>query len=336
MAFTDIASVMVPNLFEKSVVEAVTAKSALLSSGAIITSNEMVKLASQDGSSGTLPTFPLQPYSDPDLAKDDNTQATVTGIAMKPQIYQKDYISKTWGEAELAATLSGEDILGHVRDNVAVPYFVETYNRYFLAKAGGIIKDNIANDGGDMVKNFATDATGAIGAGEVASIDSVTEALASMGDNFGKLQMIAMHSRVFFNLLKKEPTNTYPASATQPFATYLGLPVLIDDSLPADVGTNRTTYTTYLLGRGFMAFGEAPLGERSVFVHDDGKSGNGWGLSTLTLRKQFIMSAPGFSSSATVAAKTGSPTMAAYNTATAWDRVVQRKNALIVALTTNG
>jgi hypothetical protein len=236
----------------------------------------------------------------------------------------------------LAATLSGEDILGHIVNNVVAPYWAQALQNYALAKLSGVIKDNIANDGGDMVKNIATDATGAAAASEVANIGTVTEAMASMGDAFGKLELIVMHSRVFFNLLKLEPTNTQKASATVPFNTYLGLPVIIDDSMPAVAGTNRTTYTTYLLGRGALAFGEATLGARSTFVEDAGKSGNGWGLETLTSRKQFILHPVGFTSNATVSANTGSPLRTAYDAASAWDRKVSRKNAAIVAFKTNG
>jgi hypothetical protein len=336
LAHTSLSDIIHPNIFSAAVTEAVTAKSALLSSGAIVTSNEMAALAGQAGHTGTLPLFGLQDYSDPDLAKDDGTNAGVNGIKMGPQSYQKDYFSKTFGEAELASTLSGEDILGHIVNNVVAPYWVQAYQRFALAKLSGVIKDNIANDAGDMVRNVATDAVGAAAASELANVGTVTEAMASMGDAFGKLQLIVMHSRVFFNLLKNEPTNTDPASATQPFATYMGLPVIIDDGMPAVVGTNRTTYTTYLLGRGALAFGEANLGARSVAVVTDERAGNGWGLSTVTSRKQLILHPVGFSSAATVSANTGSPAASAYDAASAWDRKVSRKNAAIVAFRTNG
>jgi hypothetical protein len=156
-----------------------------------------------------------------------------------------------------------------------------------------------------------------------------------MGDARAKIALAIMRSAVFTYLLKKDGANTVRASATTPFNTYMGIPVILDDSMPVTTGTNRSTYTVYLLGKGALAFGEANLGEKGVRVQEEAGQGNGFGIEMLHVRKQFILHPVGFSSSASITAGFGSPTLAQYDVTGAWSRKVARKNAAIVALKVN-
>lgn len=336
MAHTSLSNVIVPSVFSAYLTEAVTKQSALVSSGAIARSTMLDGYAEGKGRVTDLPNFSEFAYSDPDIATDTNALGPVNSIATGSQIAQKDFVSKAWGTTALTDSVIGEDVLGHIVNNVAAPYWADAMQRLTLAKLSGVVKDNIANDGGDMVLTVGNDATGAATAAQLFNIDTFIEARQTMGDAANKLSVIVMHSRVYSNLLKLEPTNTIPASATQPFATYMGHAVLIDDGMPVAVGTNRTTYTSYLLGQGALLLGEGTPEFGAVEVQRDGDQGNNYGAEKLITRKKMILHPQGFASSATVAAGSASPTVAAYDTATAWNRVYNRKNVPIVAFRTNG
>lgn len=336
MAYTSLSNIIEPKVFAQYVAEQVTAKSALLSSGAIVTANVLNEKAASGGSSINLPFFGEFAWAAPDIAKDDTTVSAVASVQAKQQIGQTDYISKTWGAAALAASVSGADIMGHIGGNVVAPYLAQTIQQYALSKLSGVLKDNIANDSGDMVKNVATDAVGAAAAAELANVSNVIEAIQTLGDARDKVSLIIMHSRVYSNLLKLEPTNFDRQSATVPFTSYMGMRVIIDDTLPAVAGTNRTTYSTYILGQGALMFGEAAPEMGAVAVKRNDDEGNGFGAEKLIVRKQMILHPAGFASSAAIASNFGSPTLTAYDTAASWDRVVGRKNVPLVCLKTNG
>lgn len=337
MAFTSLADLNHnPVIVGQMISEAVAVKSAIMSSGAVLASDMLKTFAAQAGSTGDLPHFLNYAWSAPDLAKDDATDATPVNLAGGKQLFQKDFVSKTFGSAALTATISGADIVGQIVNNVLAPYWVQSFQAYTLAKLSGVIKDNIANDGGDMVEDVATDAVGAPAAAELANFNTFVNALDTMGDASEKIKLIIMHSHVYNNLLKLEPTAMLPASQTQPFATYHGMRVIKDDGLVPVAGTNRNTYTTYLLGEGALLFGESEPEMGSINVRQNQDAGNGWGAELVTTRKQFILHVGGMASSATVSANTGSPAITAYDAASAWNRVYNRKNVPIIALKTNG
>lgn len=335
MAYASLSDIIEPKVFARYVTEAVVAKSALLSSGAVLTSNEMNTYAGQAGRVVDLPNFSDLTWAAPDIAKDDSTAATINNVTTAHQLAVKNYVSRTWGSAALTASVSGEDIVGHIANEVVAPYWVQSVQQYALAMLSGVIKKNIASNGGDMVKDVTNDVAGTPAAATVANVGNILEAIQTMGDARDKADLIIMSSRVYTNLLKQEPTNFTPVSQTQAFQTYLGLRVIVDDSLPAVAGTNQTAYTTYILGRGALLFGEATPEMGGVSVQDNPTLGNGWGAQTLTSRKQFILHPAGHSCSATVSSGFGSPTTTAFDASGAWARVYSRKNVPIIALKTN-
>lgn len=333
---TLLSDVFVPRVFSSYLNEAVTRQSALVASGAIARSAVLDTYTAGAGRVTDLPNFSEFAYTAPDIATDNTTLGPVNKVTTGVQIGQKDFLSKAWGTSALTNSVSGEDILGHVVNNVVAPYWAQALQDYTLAKLGGVILDNIANDAGDMVSNVANDAVGAPAAAQLFNIDTFIDARQTMGDAANKLSIIIMHSQVYSNLLKAEPTNTSPRSATQPFNTYMGHIVLIDDGMPVVQGTNRRTFTSYLLGQGAILLGEAEPEFGSVEIKRDADQGFNYGSEKLITRKKMILHPQGFASSATVAANAASPTLAAYNTATAWNRVFNRKNVPIVAFRTNG
>ena len=336
LAYTDLSDIIVPSVFDAYVTEAITSRSALIRSGAFMQSDMLNQYAGGPGNVVSLPHFSADTAGDADIAMDDTTEATPVAVGTGAQVAQKDFISKTWGEAQIAATLIGEDILGHVASNVVAPYFAKEIQSYAISKLTGLSKDNAASDSGDMSLDVSNDEATDVGADESFTTDTFIDARASMGDAADRLSVLVLHSKVYANLLKNEKHNCAPASATTPFATYMGHTVIIDDSMPVEDGTNRKTYTSFLLGAGAFALGSGDLGERAVATETSELKGNGWGLKTLTARRELIIHPVGFASNATVASHKASPSKTAYEAASAWDRVMDRKNCPIVSFKTNG
>lgn len=338
MAYTSLSDIIEPKTFAQYVAEQVTKKSALIASGAVLTSDALNAYAAQAGTVTDLPFFTEFGYVAPDIAKADSTAATPAAIGSGKQISQKDFLSKTWGTTALTNSVSGNDIVGHIVNNVVAPYWSQALQAYALAKISGLVKDNVANDSGDMVYSVTAldSASAVVTATDYANVSTIQEAVQTMGDARDKLSVIAMHSRVYTNLVKAEATSFEQPSSVLPFRTYNGMIVIVDDTLPVTVGTNRTAYTSYILGAGALLMGEATPDMGAVEIERNATHGNGFGAETLTSRKQVILHPAGFASTATVAAGFGSPTISAYDAASAWNRVVSRKNVPIAVLKTNG
>jgi hypothetical protein len=182
---------------------------------------------------------------------------------MAPQVYQTDYVSQSWATSTLTNSVSGEDILGHVVNEHVAPYFVDTFHQYALSKLSGLLKNNASANGSDMIVTKGTDAVAADDPTTYASIQTFADGIQSMGDARAKIALAIMHSAVFTYLLKKDGANTVRASATTPFNTYMGIPVILDDSMPVTTGTNRSTYTVYLLGKGRLLSARRTLARRA-------------------------------------------------------------------------
>ncbi|MDH7971045.1 major capsid protein [Sphingomonas sp. AR_OL41] len=335
MAYSSLTDGLNPNVFANLITEGVFATNALLSSGAIVRSNELNLRAGQPGSVGTLPVLNVQAYSDPDIATDDATQATLSAAQIKPQIFQKDYLSRTYGVSELMETVNGVDMIQQIVDNKVVPDVNRIINSFAMSKLNGVIAHNIATDGGDMVVNVNLDTVAATTSLTGPSVSTFTDAMTTMGDNRGKISLVIMHSVVYGFLMKNDGANTLRASATTPFPSYMGIPVYLDDTVPVVNGTNKKLFTCYLLGEGALAYGEADLGVRAVEAWKNPTAGNGWGNETLTVRKQVILHPVGHSSAAGTVTNGLSPLRTAYEVAGAWTRVLNRKNCPIIALKVN-
>lgn len=334
MATTQLSNLIEPKVFTAYTRQQTTIKSALLSSGVLFQSGDLDNRAGEAGAVFEAPHFNPFTWTESDVANDDPTvKSTPSNVAAGSQIGRKDYRTKSWSAMALASAISGADVSGQIASIVST-YWVQDLQQLALAKLKGIEVDNAANDGGDMIVNVANDATGTPTSAQSANIGTILDTVQTMGDAMDRLGVIIMHSQVFTNLMKLEPTSFQAPSATQPFVTYYQKRVIIDDSVPVTVGTNRKTYTTYILGQGAFGYGEATVANATE-VWRDPAAGNGSGEERLYSRKQLVMHPMGFSCNAAVTSPAKSPTLAQYRASGAFDRVFDRKNVAIAILKTN-
>ncbi|WP_188063744.1 hypothetical protein [Sphingobium sp. KCTC 72723] len=334
MASTALSNVVVPEVFDRYTRQQTTLKSALLNSAVLVGASNFDALAASESTVVTLPHFNPFAWVESDLMNDDSAvKGGTAAVTAAAQVAQKDYRAKAWSAMELTSAVIGEDVPAYIA-NIAATYWTQDIQQNVLAKLKGIEVANVANNGGDMVVNVATDATGTATAAQSVTINTILDACQTMGDSADKLGVIVMHSQVFTNLMKLEPHAFQAPSETQPFTTYYRKRVVIDDTGLVVQGTNRKTFTTYILGQGAFAYGEAAFGRGTTVVYDD-HSGNNAGEEKLITRKQLLIHPQGFTCAAAITSPAKSPSLAQYSAAGAFTRVFERKNVPIAILKTN-
>jgi len=334
MATTILSNIIEPKVFTAYSNQQTALKSALISSGILAQSDLFTARVNEGGATFEVPHFNPFAWSESNVQSDNpSTLSTPNNITTGSQIGQKDFRGKDWGAMDLVSVISGENVMEAI-SNIVSTYWVQDYQQLLLAKLKGIELDNAANDSGDMIVNIANDANSAPTAAQSANVSSFLDTFQTMGDAAGSLGVIIMHSQIYTNLMKLEPTSFATQSGTVPFTTYLGKRVIIDDTMPVVAGTYRKTYTTYVLKPGAFAFAEANV-DNATEVWRNPAAGNGSGEERLYSRKQLLLHPIGFKSQAAITSRYKSPTITQYADATAFDRVYDRKNIGIALLKTN-
>jgi hypothetical protein len=221
----------------------------------------------------------------------------------------------------------------HIRARVDT-YWTRQWQRRLIASCNGVYADNVANNAGDMVVNVAVESTGAQTASTKFNRDSFTDAVYTMGDAGDSLRAIAVHSRVMAQMVKNDDIVYIPDSQGMlTIPTYMGLRVLVDDSMTVTAGsTSGFKYTSVLFGEGAFAYGDG-ASLVPVEVERQEAQGNGAGVETLWTRKTWILHPSGYQNTGTPASFSFTPAELAADAA--WSRVVERKNVPLAFLVTN-
>jgi len=326
MAKTQIADVIVPEVFNPYVIQRTAELSALRRSGIISTNEELNRLAQSGGRLINMPYW--DDLTGDDEVLSDSGALTPAKITAGQDVAVLLMRGKAWSVNDLAKALSGDDPMGAIADLVAA-YWARMEQKTLIAILSGVfatatmagaVKDIAIDDGAK-----ATDAN-LIGA------EAIIDAAYLLGDAADKLTAIAMHSAVYARLLKLNLIDTEPTNEQNiGWGTYLGKTVIVDDGCPvADGAVSGKKYTTYLFGMGAIGLGEgaAPVPtetDRDSLAGDD----------VLINRRHYILHPRGVKfTDASVAGS--SPTNAELANPANWERVYEQKNVRLVKLVTNG
>lgn len=334
MAVTRISDVIVPAVFVPYVQQKSLQLSALYRSGIIVADPQISALAKGAGKTFNMPYW-NDLGGESDVGSDDPAvRSTPDSINAGTDVSAKQFRAKSWSSMDIAGELAGDDPAKVIGDSVA-GFWARDGQKNLIKSLSGVLADNAANDGGDMIVSVASDSASAIVAAEKISAPLILQAKQTMGDAAGGLSAICMHSVLHTQLQSQSLIAYIPNDkADIGWGTYLGYTVIVDDECPAVAGANRITFTSYLFGRGAVAYGE---GEPKVPVEvvRDASAGNGTGQETLHSRKSFILHPRGIKfTSASVAGV--APTNAELAMAANWDRAYARKAIRIAAIKTNG
>lgn len=336
MATVQISDIYEPKTFNAAVQESAIELNAFIQSGVISNDPRLSQMASMGGSVGELPFFLGLTNDEPNYSNDNPaTTSTPANISTNKQIFRIANQNKSWSVMDLARELALQDPLGAITNRVGHYWATNTQKR-IINSATGILLGNIANNSSDMVNAIHTE-TGlsAVAANQI-SAGAVIDAAATLGDHYGKLSAIAMHSVQFAQLQKQNLIAFIPNSRSEVnIPTYLGYRVIVDDAMPVRAGTtNGFVYTVMLFAEGAFAYG---MGNPTVpsEVERKADTGNGGGQEILYSRNTEIIHPVGFSFDSSGLAGQ-SATYAELAAAAQWDRVfAKRKNIGIAFLTVN-
>jgi hypothetical protein len=312
-------------------------KTAFYESGVIVRNPLLDSFAMAAGKTAELPFWnDLDASSEPNLSDDTATLATPDEILQGEQIARKLFVNNGWKEADLAGELAmGGTAMEQVRARVDT-YWRRQWQRRLVAATVGLLADNVANDSGDMVFDASIEDGDNATAANLFSRSNFTAAAFTLGDMFDVTGAVAMHSVVYKRAVDNDDIEFIPDSqGNMTIPTYLGKRVIVDDGMTVVAGgTSGFKYTTILFGAGAFGWGEG-MPHIPTEIQRQESAGNGGGIETLWSRKTWLLHPFGYQfTSASVAGV--SPTLAEYQNAANWDRVIERKNVPLAFLVTNG
>lgn len=335
MATTRISDIYEPTVFNQGVDEAATEANVFYQSGVMAREGFFDNLANGPGRITELPFYKPLDDVEPNYSSDDPAEnSTPNKLGGAVQIARKAFMNNSWSAMDLARELALKDPLDGITNKIGV-YWATQIQKRTVQSLMGVLADNVANDGSDMVYSVATDDAGAPTAAEKISGETVLAAKQTMGDAASRLSGIALHS-VLYTSLQTQNLIDYERDPETGmlYPTYLGYRVIVDDGMPAVQGVNRITFTAALFGNGALVWGSG-LPEMPSEIDREPSSGNGGGQEIIYSRRQDIIHPTGFAfTSNTVTGE--SPSLANLALAANWDRVYARKNVPLAFLQVNG
>lgn len=307
---TIISDIIVPEVFNPYVIQRTAELSAFYQSGIIARNPELDRLASSGGKLINMPFW--EDLTGEDEVLSDTDALTVGKITADQDVAALLTRGRAWSVNDLAKALSGDDPMAAIGDLVAA-YWARRFQAILIKTLDGVFGNTATQM--DTNKHDISAEDGVIDA------KAAVDAIYKLGDNADKLTGFAMHSATVAKLTKDDLIETIPPSEGKPAVrTFLGKPVVVDDSLPNAEGV----YTTYIFGAGAFGWGEgdAPV---PVETARDALAGD----DILVHRRHFILHPRGVAfQNASVAGATPSNTeLANYQN---WKRVYESKNVRIV------
>lgn len=341
MATTQLGDVFVPEVYASYTAVNGPEKTAFFDSGVAVRNPALGGLFAQGGRIAELPFWrDLDASDEPNYGTDNPADiATPAKVTTGIQVARLASLNQGYSSADLTAELAGQDPMQQVRNRFGT-YWMRNWQRRAIASLQGVLADNVANDGGDMVNTIAAATNTGVGTGTLFSRAAFTAAAFTSGDHYDDYVAIAVHSVVYKRMVDNDDIEFIPDSQGTMTATFMGRRVIVDDGLPftAAAGTGGSdaaaTYTSFLFGSGLIGFDEGSP-KTPVELEREAAQGNGAGVETLWERKSWVIHPFGTAFTSTTLTN-GNATLAQLRLAANWDRVVERKNVPFAALVTNG
>ena len=329
------SDIIVPEVFTAYVDEAVTTRSAFLNSGVIQPLD--ILNATEGGDYVNVPSWTANLSGDAEVLS-DSTSLIPGKIGAEKQICPVLHRGRAWEVRTLAALAAGDDPMQAIGRKVA-DYIAHQQQKDVFSILKGVFGPLTSNTTGAL-KALAIDSNATA---SVLSPGKVAEARAALGDQGEKLSVIAMHSKVFYDLVERKAIDYVSATDARQTAdtampdafggsianaygsvdvpTYMGLRVLVSD----DVNNDGTNYASYLFTPGAMASGTqsglVTETDRDILALSDAMSVH-WHNLYHPLGMSY---------------KAGgvNPSRATLETASNWEQIYETKNLGIVSIVSN-
>lgn len=338
MAEVRLAEVYNPLTFDRRTQEAQTTLNRFLASGVAVEDGELARQISQGGNVGELTNYNPLTLDEPNYSTDDPAvSSTPADIASQLQKFRVAHRNKSWSTMDFARELALQDPVTAITGRVG-RYWATDDEKRIINSFLGILADNVANDAGDMVIDVATDDAAAVTDAERIGGERIIDALQTLGDHKESVTILAIHSAVHARLQKQQLIDyVRDADNNVMFQTYMGKRLIVDDSLPAVAGANRTTYTCMLYAPGIVATARGRVLVPSE-LERNASVGDGGGQDIIHSRIGNVWHPLGFSFLSTTLTGGSTNVHADYGDlqlAANWDRVFERKNIPMVFVQVN-
>ena len=331
---TTLSDIIVPELFNPYVIQKTLEKSALVQSGIVQNDAEFDKLASQASPLVNMPFFSdLTGESETVIEGDDLTADKISSKKDVAVILRR---AKMWSATDLSAAMSGADPMAAIASLVS-DFWVRDLQKELIAVLKGIfgtipaVSDGSPKEAETRLASNILDISSTSGNGAKWSGSAFIDAQQLLGDNKAELTAVVMHSAVEAALRKQDLIDVIQPSGANPFSTYMGKRVIIDDGCPVDGSGSSQVFSTYLFGNGAIAHGNGTP-EKFVATETDRDKKKGSGVDYLINRKTYILHPRGVKFTDADVANTEGPTRTELANATNWTPVYDPKQIRIVEM----
>jgi hypothetical protein len=331
------SDIIIPEVFTPYVIEQTTQRDAFLASGVV---QPLAELNATEGGD-----FINVPFWKANLSGDfevltDSSSLTPGKIQADKQVGVILHRGRAFESRDLAALAAGSDPMAAIGAKIA-DYIANQRQKDLLSCLGGVF--GTLGTTSSSAAFFPLTIDGESGdTPTVLSPRHVAEAKSLLGDQGDKLTAIAMHSKVYYDLVERKAidyvatTDARGTTTTQSggslvaayggsvdVPTYCGLRVIVSDDVQTSGSGATTEYATYFFTQGAIASGEQMAmqteTDRDILAKSD----------AMSIDLHYVYHPVG----AKWAVTTVNPTRAQLETVGNWSKVYETKNLGIVRAT---
>jgi hypothetical protein len=331
------SDIIIPEVFTPYVIEQTTQRDAFLASGVV---QPLAELNATEGGD-----FINVPFWKANLSGDfevltDSSSLTPGKIQADKQVGVILHRGRAFESRDLAALAAGSDPMAAIGAKIA-DYIANQRQKDLLSCLAGVFGTLGTTSSSAAFFPLAIDGE----SGDTPTVLSprhVAEAKSLLGDQGDKLTAIAMHSKVYYDLVERKAidyvatTDARGTTTTQSggslvaayggsvdVPTYCGLRVLVSDDVQTSGSGSTTEYATYFFTQGAIASGEQMAmqteTDRDILAKSD----------AMSIDLHYVYHPVG----AKWAVTTVNPTRAQLETVGNWSKVYETKNLGIVRAT---
>jgi hypothetical protein len=332
------SDIIIPEVFTPYVIEQTTQRDAFLASGVV---QPLAELNATEGGD-----FINVPFWKANLSGDfevltDSTSLTPGKIQADKQVGVILHRGRAFEARDLAALAAGSDPMAAIGAKIA-DYIANQRQKDLLSCLGGVFGSLGSTSSSAAFFGLTIDGE----SGDTPTTLSprhVAEARSLLGDQGDKLAAVAMHSKVYYDLVERKAidyvteTDARLTSSVTDFVggsiagaygnptvpTYMGLRVIVSDDVQTDGSGSSTEYATYFFTQGAVASGEQMAmqteTDRDILAKSD----------AMSIDLHYCYHPVG----AKWAVTTANPSRAQLETVANWSKVYELKNLGIVRAT---
>lgn len=256
MAITTIANMqIVPEKFSAYVIDRTTELNTFINAGIATPDATVAQLINGTPEGGRFIQLPMWNALDGEEDVFGEQDVTVGNITTKEARATLLMRQRAWGSTDLAHVLGGADPMGAVAQLIA-DWRNSREQKIYLAILKGILDPSSG-----ALKDHVNDISSGADAAAYISREATLDTKQLLGDHYGALGMVFMHSATYTYLQKKElilrQPWVNPVGETVELETFMGYRVVVDDGMPV----SGDIYDTYFMGAGaFIRQDGSPMG----------------------------------------------------------------------------